>query len=126
MHSIHTPPSKKHVITCQSWRPLRKNSLLGFATVRIDGVRLTIKDIAIHEKNGRRWAALPARPQLADGKVVMENGKPQYFSLMTFDDRTTADAFSDAVIAAVLAHEPRAFADGAERPQSPQRGDIPF
>ena len=50
MHNIHAPQGK-HRITCQSWRPLRKNTLLGFASCRIDGVRLTIKDIAIHEKN---------------------------------------------------------------------------
>lgn len=115
----------KMTVTCQDWRAMRRNTLQGFAAIRIDELRLIVHDVAVHEKEGRRWAQLPAKPQVRDGALVIgDGGKPQYFPVLEFADRATRDAFGRAVVAAILAHEPRAFADGAERPQSPHRGDL--
>jgi hypothetical protein len=50
--------------------PLERNSLNGFATVRIKELRLTIKDVAVHESHGKLWAALPSKPQIKDGQLV--------------------------------------------------------
>jgi hypothetical protein len=121
----------KTTITCDDWRAVRRNTLLGFAAIKIRELHLTIRDVAVHEKGERRWAQLPARPQIKDGMAVTDAaGKVQYFPVMAFDGRGVADAFSAAVCAAILAHEPRAFSAGAERPQAPQRGhmndEIPF
>jgi hypothetical protein len=121
----------KTTITCDDWRALRRNTLRGFASIKITELHLTIRDVAVHEKGERRWAQLPARPQIKDGIAVTDAaGKVQYFPVMTFEGRGVADAFSAAVCAAILAHEPRAFSAGTERPQAPQRGDmndeIPF
>jgi hypothetical protein len=44
------------------FRPFEKNTLRGFATVRLTGVNLEIRDITIHEKNGNRWVSLPSKP----------------------------------------------------------------
>ena len=58
----------KLTVTCADWRPLRRNTLRGFARVRVVELDLTIHDVAIHEKNGRTWAATaleamdPGRP----------------------------------------------------------------
>ena len=121
----------KTTITCDDWRAVRRNTLLGFAAIKIRELHLTIRDVAVHEKGERRWAQLPARPQIKDGMAITDAaGKVQYFPVMAFEGRGVADAFSAAVCAAILAHEPRAFSAGAERPQALQRGDtngeIPF
>ena len=121
----------KTTITCDDWRAVRRNTLLGFAAIKIRELHPTIRDVAVHEKGERRWAQLPARPQIKDGMAITDAaGKVQYFPVMAFEGRAVADAFSAAVCAAILAHEPRAFSAGAERPQALQRGDthddIPF
>jgi hypothetical protein len=68
------------------------------------------QNIAVHEKGDRRWAQLPAKPQLKDGRAVTDtSGKAQYVPIMSFDSRDVADAFSAAVVKAILEHEPRAF-----------------
>lgn len=98
-------------IAVTEFKPLRKNTLVGFATVRIAEMRLTIREIAIHEKNESRWAQLPARPWLKNNALVFDaRGKVQYSPLLEWDNRDVADAFSARVIAALLEHTPSAFA----------------
>jgi hypothetical protein len=99
----------KHTIVCIDFRPCRRNTLLGFATVRISEMRLIVRDIAVHEKGASRWAQLPAKPMIKDGAAVFKDGKAQYATIMEFDDRTTREAFSRAVVSAVLAAAPHAF-----------------
>ena len=107
-------------ITCQDWRALQRNTLLGFATINIKELRLTIRDVAIHEKNGQRWAQPPAKPQIKNGALVTDAaGKLQYSPVLEFDSRAVRDAFSRAVVAAVLEREPAAF--GAAAPAVPAR-----
>jgi hypothetical protein len=96
-------------IECEDFRPFAKNTLRGFAVVSIKELRLKIKDIAIHVKNGSQWAALPAKPLIKDGAVVTKDGKAQYQHILEFADRPTSDAFSRAVVNAVLKLNPRAL-----------------
>jgi hypothetical protein len=85
-------------------------------------LQLKIKDIALHEKNGGRWAALPAKPILKDGVQVKDDaGKPQYVNIIEFTSRAVKEAFAAAVIAAVLEHTPGAF-DVADQPQQASGG----
>ena len=89
-------------IECVEFRPLEKGSLLGFATIRVPAMRLTIKDIAIHRSGDREWAQLPAKPQLdRDRNLVVKDGKVQYVTILQFDTKEVADAFSAAVLNAV-------------------------
>jgi hypothetical protein len=85
------------------FRPLQRNTLLGFAKVRVPTWNLIFDGVAIHEKDGRTWAQLPARPMLdAVGDVVKEDdGKTKYMRMAWFDDREAADRFSAAVVEAV-------------------------
>jgi hypothetical protein len=102
----------KLTVTCLSFKPLRRGTLRGFADIRIAELRLDIKDIAIHQKGESRWAALPARPMLdKNGAVIRDRqtGKIQYANIFEFDSRDVRDAFSHAVVAAVLALVPEAF-----------------
>ena len=102
--------SAKLIITCLGFYPLHRNTLRGFAEVRINELRLVIRDIAIHQKGSARWVQLPAKPQMRDGELVHdEHGKIQYFHLMSFDNRAVSDAFSAAVIRALLEFAPSAF-----------------
>jgi hypothetical protein len=98
-------------ITCLDWRPLRRNTLVGFARVEITELRLVIHDVGIHAKGDSRWAALPSRPWVRDGRVVTgEDGKAQYSPILEFTDRATREAFSRRVIEAIFACFPQAFA----------------
>jgi hypothetical protein len=101
-------------IIVEKWTPRRSNTLYGFADVVLERSHLKIRDCAIHEKGGRRWVSLPARPMIdRDGTVLRdEDGKTKYARILEFDTREAGDEFSRAVIAAVLAQFPDAF-DGA-------------
>ena len=55
----------KFTITITDFRPLRRNTLRGYATIRIDELKLSVCDLAIYEhSNGSRWVGLPAKPVL--------------------------------------------------------------
>lgn len=103
-------PAGKLTVTCESFHPLVRNTLRGFAEIRIAELRLTIHDVAVHEKGESRWAQLPAKPQIRDGvPVKVSGGKIQYFPMLEFDGREVRDAFSRAVVQAVLERAPEAF-----------------
>jgi hypothetical protein len=123
----------KTTLTCQEWRSFQRNTLQGFAKIQIAELHLIISDIAVHQKDGRRWAQLPARPQIKDGVAVTDaGGRVQYFPVMAFETRDVANAFSSAVVAAVLKHDSDAFSlDRAERapppaPSNDMNDEIPF
>jgi hypothetical protein len=85
------------------WRPLERGTLLGFCRVKIERWHLTIDGIAIHARDGRRWAQLPSKPMLNSNRELERepDGKPRYAKILWFDDRETADRFSAAVVSAV-------------------------
>jgi hypothetical protein len=121
----------KLTIKCTGFRQFRRNTLFGFAEIVIEEIGLRLKDIAIHEKADSRWAQLPAKPQMKDGALVKNSdGKLEYFSIAEFTSRDIRDAFSTAVIRALLEHAPSAFDD--EQPKSTNRqsapidGEVPF
>jgi hypothetical protein len=102
---------EKLALECVDWRPLRRNTLAGFAAIRIHAMRLTILDIAIHTKGTSHWAALPSKPQVRDGMLVRgDAGKIQYTPLFEFDTAEVRAAFSRAAVAAVLELYPDALA----------------
>jgi len=52
----------------KDWKEDKRNTLLGFATVVFVGLNLEIRGCTFHEKGGRRWISLPAKPYTkADG-----------------------------------------------------------
>jgi hypothetical protein len=97
-------------IQCSKFKPFNRNTLRGFADIKLIDLDLAIKDVAIHEKNSSRWASLPAKPQLKEGVIMKDaDGKGQYVNIIEFTTRERRDEFSEAVIAAVLAIAPDAF-----------------
>jgi len=102
----------KFTVSCREFKPVVRNTLRGFADIRIAEMRLDIKDVAIYAKGESRWAALAANPMIDRTGVVIRDattGKIQYANIFEFTDRATRDAFSRAVIAAVLELVPDAL-----------------
>jgi hypothetical protein len=101
----------KLTVTCNAFRTLHRNTLCGFAEIEIAELKLTVRDVAVHQKGQARWAQLPAKPQIKDGALVKDatTGEVQYTPIMDFSGRAVRDAFSAAVVRAVLAWDPHAF-----------------
>jgi hypothetical protein len=100
----------KLTVVCQDWKPLKRNTLLGFARIHVVEMDLVVHDVAVHEGHGKRWAQLPSRPWVKGNEVVTDdNGKIQYSPLLEFPRKEVRDAFSQRVIEAVLAAYPRAL-----------------
>jgi hypothetical protein len=96
--------------------------LVGFVEVQIDELAMVFRDITLHQKNTSRWATLPSKPVLKDGILVKDaEGKGQYIPVFEFTSKEARDAFSSAVVAAVLKHSPNAF----DAPAAADR-DVPF
>jgi hypothetical protein len=97
-------------IVCREFLPLRRSTLQGFAEITIQDIGLTIKDVAVHDRSGSRWAQPSARPQVRGAALVTDDrGKVQYFPIIEFTSREAREEFSKGVIAAVLARIPRVF-----------------
>src|SRR5262249_49940507 len=95
------PLSEK--VVCLDWRPCDRNTLKGFAKIKVPAWNLVIDGVAVHAKEDRCWAQLPARPQLdKDGSVLRDDsGKVKYAKVMEIDDKRKAWDFSDSVVHAV-------------------------
>jgi hypothetical protein len=91
-----------------SWKPLRKNSLLGFAAVELPTIGLKVHDIPVLASHNKIWASLPSKPQIdRDGQHKRDvNGKPVYAAILEWRDRDLSDRFSAAVVALIHAEYP--------------------
>src|ERR1700687_4616526 len=89
------------------WRPIRRNTLCGFAIVEMPN-GLVIRELSIHEKAGKRWVGMPAKPVLGqDGRQIENHAhKKQWAVLVGWRDRDLADRFSGAVVELVRAEHP--------------------
>jgi hypothetical protein len=100
----------KHTIKCLEFRPLAKNTLVGFATIVIDEAEFVVNGVGLHRKGESRWAGLPGAPVLnADGCALRdERGRIAYRPVNEIRSRAASDAFSAAVWRAVLEKHPEA------------------
>lgn len=101
------PMNNMMPVALLEWRSMKRNTLRGFAKVRI-GKSLTVSDVSVHTSHGRRWASMPSKPIVStDGQLQRDEvGKVKYVPILQWDDKETADRFSEAVIAAVEAKHP--------------------
>ena len=90
------------------WRRIDKGFLLGRASVLLP-IGLRISDIGVFEKEGRRWAQLPAEmARDAVGQAIKdERGKTVYRSLIRWATKELQDGFSQALIALIEAERGR-------------------
>jgi hypothetical protein len=95
------------------WRPLRKNTLRGFAKVQFPS-GVIIAEIGIHVAGSRAWASPPSRPWVKDNAVVLDAvGKPHWQPLIAFATHGVRSSWSRQVLAAVHEGYPEVF-EGAE------------
>jgi hypothetical protein len=103
----------KLTVRCTGWRALDqpKGSLIGFVSVRIAEMRLTIAELAVHTSHGKVWASLPARPWVRDGALIKDEdtGKVRYQHILAFDSLEVLRRFSDRVIEALRDFDPSAL-----------------
>lgn len=98
--------SKKLIpITILEWRPVTKGALLGFAKIKMGA--LEISDVTVMSSNGKKWAGMPAKPQIdKDGNVKRDGTKILYTKILAWDSKAASDRFSESVIAAIDAEHP--------------------
>ena len=98
------PPAK---IALVDWRPLRQNTLCGFATVRITpGV--VIHDLPIHTGGAGAYALWPGKPQIdRSGRVLTdENGRRRYTPVVEIPDPGLRERLSSAIVELVRRRDP--------------------
>ena len=93
-----------------SFKPLKKGGLLGFVSIEILAIGMTVVDCPVQKTAGRIWVALPAKPVLGqDGHQVEVGGKKQYAAILKWRDRARSDRFSDRVVQLVREQYPEAL-----------------
>jgi hypothetical protein len=110
------PPRQSNTVAGRlrllEWRPLRQNTLRGFATIRIDPPGLVIHELPIHRNNERSYALMPGKPQIGtDGHVLTdERGKRKYVPVVEIPDRDVRDRISAGVVRLVRQRDHAALA----------------
>jgi hypothetical protein len=76
----------------ESFKPMNRATLRGFASITIEPIGLQIEDVHVHASEaGGLYALLPSKAQLrADGSVMRrDNGKVAYAPVLRFVSRPT-------------------------------------
>jgi hypothetical protein len=107
------------------WRPMRRNSLLGFAKVQLPS-GIIITDVTILGGDRGPWASPPSKPMVGTDGVTLkdDNGKTRYTPIIEFSSREIRNRWSSAVIDAMRAAHPEVFADAP--PVAPLTDRTPF
>ena len=80
--------------TARDWKSVEKNTLCGFCTIETPG-GVIYKEVSIHERDGKRWIALPSRPwQKSDGTTG-------YVQVIEFRDKEVRERFQIKALAAI-------------------------
>jgi hypothetical protein len=93
------------------WRPLKKNSLLGFAKAEFPS-GMVICDVTILTGERGPWASPPGKPMLdREGAALKDaTGKLRYSPIIEFTSKSIRIRWSDAVISAMREAHPEVFA----------------
>lgn len=79
-----------------SFTPYQKNTTLqGFVSVLLTSPGLEIGGIAVHEKDGKRWLQLPAKP------YKKPDGKTGWSYLINFREKKNYQRFQKAILKAI-------------------------
>jgi hypothetical protein len=92
------------MIVASNFRRLERNTLKGFVTLALEPSGLIIHDCTVHEKQGKAWIGMPAKPQInGDGTARTDSGsgKLLYRPVLEFKDRTARTRFQQVALEAV-------------------------
>ena len=79
-------------LAASNWKPFVKNTLQGFVDLEVAEPGLVIRGVCLHEKNGKRWVSLPAKPW------TDKEGNQQWQPVVEFTDNDARDAFQRAAL----------------------------
>jgi hypothetical protein len=82
------------------FRLCNRNTLRGFAKVKLSQTGLIIDGITLHERNGQKWLSMQAR------KYEKDDGEEGWARICYFEDRDVWDKFQVATLKAVAAYRP--------------------
>lgn len=93
-----TAPSPAPSLECTAWKPLvpRRNTLIGFADVRLPRAGLTLVGALVHEREGNVWCYPPAL-ELRNG----DGERAGWKELIAFDSPAAKRAWAAAAAEAV-------------------------
>ena len=95
-----------------SFKPMNRATLRGFASITIEPLGLQIEDVHVHAtETGATYALLPSKAQLrADGTTVRrDDGRVAYAPVLKFTSRDAQDRFSHGVVELVRRRFPAAL-----------------
>jgi hypothetical protein len=91
------------MITASNWRPVVKNTLLGFCTLTIEPGGIALHECSLHEKSGKRWVGLPGKPQTdrsGQPRKDPATGKGLYTPIVEIS-KATRERFQTAALEAI-------------------------
>ena len=93
------------------FKSIRSGALVGFCDVHLPS-GMILHRCSIFCKDDKAWASPPSKQVIGrDGSVARSaDGKVRYEATVSFQDRWTQERWSNAVIEALRAEHPEAFA----------------
>jgi len=94
-------------VVATNWRPMGKNTLVGFCDLEIPHWKLQIKGVMWHRRasDGREWISFPGR------EYIDKDGSKKYVDIVVWSDRDVHFRFQRAALEAV-----HAIAGGPQEP----------
>lgn len=92
------------MITATDWRPVHRNTLQGFVTLKLSPSGIALRECSLHEKDGKRWIGLPAKPQIdSEGRHRKDptTGKGLYTAIVEITGKDERERFQEASLAAL-------------------------
>ena len=90
------PPLVEPTMRISEWKELSKNTLKAAFTLTLPS-GLAIHDVMLHEREGRRWIALPGVP-------YESNGEKKWKRILEFSSKDVHARFQRAALKAVEEH----------------------
>ena len=109
---LHPEPRPR--LRLLEWGRVGRGALVGRARIWLPP-GLEVSDVAVFEKDGRRWAQFPAGPMRdRDGHPLTDaNGRIRYRSSIRWENRQLQERFSAALVQLIQQGHPEAFDGGA-------------
>jgi hypothetical protein len=99
-------------ILISDFKPLHRATLRGFFNAAMPS-DLVLHEVALHHRDGTWWVQPASKPMLSrDGTVLRDDaGKIRYSPIVSFRTKQARDRFNRAVLEALRATHPEAFAE---------------
>jgi len=107
-------------IEVTSFRQFEKNTLKGFATIRMTNIGMEIRDCTVHEKDSKKWVGLPSKP------YEDPDGNTKYSYIVHFYNDDIWKKFQRAALEALEPHLDKLETPPQQSDAWSRGDDIPF